>query len=119
MHGLRTAATIAALAVAVAAAVLAPAEQAPAPTPRSATTPPVLASADRAFIQTAAKGGVAEVALGELAGTHAKTDEVKKFGQRMVEDHGKANQVTRAPEAYRMFNDKVDDCTKVVLDLAA
>ena len=54
--------------------------------------PPALASADRAFIQTAAKGGMAEIALGELAGTHAKTDEVKKFGKRMVADHGKANQ---------------------------
>jgi threonine dehydrogenase-like Zn-dependent dehydrogenase len=25
----------------------------------------------------------------------------------------------RAPEAYRMWNDKTDDCTKVVLDPAA
>lgn len=91
MHGLRTAATMAAVAVAVAAAVVAPAQQAPVPTPRPATKPPALASADRAFIQTAAKGGMAEVALGELAGTHAKTDEVK-FGKRMVADHGKANQ---------------------------
>jgi threonine dehydrogenase-like Zn-dependent dehydrogenase len=24
--------------------------------------------------------------------------------------------LSRAPEAYRMFNDKTDDCTKVVLD---
>jgi threonine dehydrogenase-like Zn-dependent dehydrogenase len=27
--------------------------------------------------------------------------------------------LSRAPEAYRMFNDKRDDCTKVVLDPAA
>jgi threonine dehydrogenase-like Zn-dependent dehydrogenase len=27
--------------------------------------------------------------------------------------------LSRAPEAYRMFNDKTDDCTKVVLDPAA
>lgn len=26
--------------------------------------------------------------------------------------------LSRAPEAYRMFNDKSDDCTKVVLDPA-
>jgi putative membrane protein len=43
-------------------------------------------------MQTVAKGGRAEVALGELAGTHAKNDDVKKFGRRMVEDHGKANE---------------------------
>jgi threonine dehydrogenase-like Zn-dependent dehydrogenase len=27
--------------------------------------------------------------------------------------------LSRAPEAYRMFNDKTDGCTKVVLDPAA
>ena len=27
--------------------------------------------------------------------------------------------LSRAPEAYRMFNDKTDDCTKIVLDSAA
>ena len=26
--------------------------------------------------------------------------------------------LSRAPEAYRMFNDKTDDCTKIVLDPA-
>jgi putative membrane protein len=69
-----------------------PAQQTPAPAPRPATESPALASADREFIQTAAKGGMAEVALGEVAGSHAKNDDVKKFGQRMVVDHGKANQ---------------------------
>ena len=43
-------------------------------------------------MQTVAKGGMAEVALGELAVTRAKNEDVKKFGRRMVEDHGKANQ---------------------------
>jgi threonine dehydrogenase-like Zn-dependent dehydrogenase len=27
--------------------------------------------------------------------------------------------LSRAPEAYRMWNDKTDDCTKIVLDPAA
>ena len=43
-------------------------------------------------MQMVAKGGMAEVALGELAVTRAKNEDVKKFGRRMVEDHGKANQ---------------------------
>ena len=48
-------------------------------------------SEDIEFILDAAKGGTAEVELGKLAEQRAKNDEVKKFGQRMVEDHTKAN----------------------------
>jgi putative membrane protein len=51
---------------------------------------PVLA-ADETFVMKAAKGGMAEVQLGKLATEKASSDEVKKFGQRMVDDHGKAN----------------------------
>jgi putative membrane protein len=46
---------------------------------------------DRHFAMDAAAGGLAEVELGKLASDHASNAEVKKFGQRMVEDHGKAN----------------------------
>jgi putative membrane protein len=83
---------IAAAGIALAVAAGASAQQAPAPGTRSAPGPAKLASADRDFVLTAAKGGMAEVALGELAGTNAKNDAVKKFGQRMVADHGKANE---------------------------
>ena len=47
---------------------------------------------DRNFITKAAAGGRAEVALGQLAQAKASSDAVKQFGQRMVEDHGAANQ---------------------------
>ena len=46
---------------------------------------------DTLFVKHAAKGGLAEVELGQLAADHASSEEVKKFGQRMVTDHGKAN----------------------------
>jgi putative membrane protein len=46
---------------------------------------------DRKFLETAAKDGLAEVELGQLAGQRAQAAEVKQFGQRMVQDHGKAN----------------------------
>ena len=50
-----------------------------------------LSSGDRKFIEEAARGGVAEVELGKLAAQKASSPEVKQFGQRMVDDHSKAN----------------------------
>ena len=50
-----------------------------------------LASKDSKFIMDAATGGEMEVALGKLAATKASSDDVKKFGQQMVDDHSKAN----------------------------
>src|SRR5207237_4403162 len=50
-----------------------------------------LSMSDKKFIKDAADGGLAEVELGQLAASKGSSDEVKKFGQRMVDDHGKAN----------------------------
>ena len=46
---------------------------------------------DKAFARSAAGGGMMEVQMGQLAATNAASQEVKDFGQRMVTDHGKAN----------------------------
>ena len=48
-------------------------------------------SPDQSFMMKAAQGGQAEVELGNLAQSNAKSDAVKQFGQRMVTDHSKAN----------------------------
>ena len=48
-------------------------------------------TADNTFITKAAEGGMAEVELGKLATSHASNDRVKQFGQKMVDDHSKAN----------------------------
>jgi len=50
-----------------------------------------LGHSDRKFLESAAKDGLAEVELGQLASQRAESPEVKQFGQRMVQDHGKAN----------------------------
>jgi putative membrane protein len=46
---------------------------------------------DKKFVKDAAMGGMAEVELGKLATQKASRDDVKQFGQRMVDDHTKAN----------------------------
>jgi len=48
-------------------------------------------SPDQHFVTDAAVGGMAEVELGKLAADKAANADVKKFGQRMADDHGKAN----------------------------
>lgn len=50
-----------------------------------------LSAVDKHFIRKAAEGGLAEVELGKLATQKASSEEVKKFGQRMVDDHSKAD----------------------------
>ena len=54
------------------------------PTPRQSRM------ADEEFAKKAAQGSMAEVKLGQLAEEKAQSEEVKKFGRRMVEDHTKA-----------------------------
>jgi putative membrane protein len=49
-----------------------------------------VSTSDRKFVRAAAQGGMAEVELGKLAVEKGSSDEVKKFGQRMVDDHSKA-----------------------------
>jgi putative membrane protein len=46
---------------------------------------------DRNFARAAAAGGLAEVELGRLAIQKSKSPEARKFAQRMVDDHSKAN----------------------------
>lgn len=48
-------------------------------------------AADQAFVKEAAIGGMAEVEFGTLAKDKASSADVKQFGDRMVTDHGKAN----------------------------
>jgi putative membrane protein len=51
-----------------------------------------MTSHDHEFLMEAAMGGMMEVELGRLAAQQGGSDAVKQFGQRMVDDHGKANQ---------------------------
>jgi putative membrane protein len=47
--------------------------------------------ADRTFVRALALGGLAEVDLAQLAAQKASNTAVKDFAQRMIRDHGEAN----------------------------
>ncbi len=51
----------------------------------------MMKSADVHFMMKAAQGGMAEVKMGQLAAEKASNPDVKAFGQKMVDDHTKAN----------------------------
>ena len=59
--------------------------------PPAAASTAGLASSDSSFLRKAAEGGIAEVALGNLAKEKASDPGVKEFAQRMIDDHSKAN----------------------------
>jgi putative membrane protein len=62
---------------------------------RAETTPTgegsSLSGKDKTFMKKAAKGGMMEVAMGQMAEQKAQSEDVKSFGKRMVADHSKAN----------------------------
>ncbi|HXG94909.1 MAG TPA: DUF4142 domain-containing protein [Blastocatellia bacterium] len=58
---------------------------------RNANQSAALSDSDRNFMMKAASGGMMEVELGRLATQRAASADVKNFGQRMVDDHSKAN----------------------------
>jgi len=43
------------------------------------------------FLQKAATGGIAEVQMGQLAASRSQNPVVQEFGNRMVQDHSRAN----------------------------
>ena len=73
------------LALVIGAVSLAGAET--APTGESSS----LSAKDKTFMKKAAKGGMMEVVMGQMAEQKAQSDDVKSFGKRMVTDHSKAN----------------------------
>ena len=75
-----------------------------APVTRAADAP---AGPDTKFVMAAARGGEIEVTLGKLAAEKASSEDVKKFGQQMVDDHSKANE-----ELKSLAESKKIDLTK-------
>lgn len=76
---------------------------------------------DTKFMKAAAEGGLAEVSLGQLAAEKASSSKVKKFGQRMVDDHSKANDELKQLASQKNVDlpqdlNAKDKATKAALD---
>jgi putative membrane protein len=91
-----------------------PKAQTPAPQHDMAMKGP----ADQHFMKEAAIGGMAEVELGRMAAEKAQASEVKQFGQKMVDDHGKANDELKslAKDKNVMLPTEIDAKHKAVAD---
>ncbi|WP_437966181.1 DUF4142 domain-containing protein [Sorangium sp. So ce260] len=50
-----------------------------------------LSKSDREFVEKAGQGGLFEVRLGQVAQQRAASPEVKRFAQRMIDDHSAVN----------------------------
>lgn len=54
---------------------------------------------DKAFVRSALEGSMAEVQMGQLAAQKGSSDDVKQFGQKMVNDHTQlGNQMKQAAQ---------------------
>jgi putative membrane protein len=79
-------------AVALAFALTAVAQESSAPPSRTNAPDGGSLTSDQTFLKKAAEGGLAEVELGQLAVEKSSNEDVKMFAQRIVDDHGKANE---------------------------
>jgi putative membrane protein len=93
----------------------------------SGSSSSALSSDDRKFVEKAAKGGMEEVELGQIAQQKAQNAEVKTFASRMVTDHGKANDELKslasnkgvtlpAPDADKSGKKHADELNKKAAD---
>ncbi len=73
---------------------------------------------DKSFVKDAAVGGLTEVQLGKLAQEKGSAEAIKQFGQRMVDDHTKANERLKsvAAEAKLSVPDSIDSKNQARID---
>lgn len=91
-------------AVVLAFGLTALAQESSAPPSRATAPDGGSVTSDQTFLKEAAEGGLAEVELGQLAVEKSSNEDVKRFAERMVEDHGKANEDLKQLAAQKGVN---------------
>jgi putative membrane protein len=71
-----------------------------------------LGDQDHTFIKEAAQGGMAEVQMGRLGAQKGQSQEVRQFGQKLVQDHSKANQELKLLAAQKSITLPTDISTE-------
>jgi putative membrane protein len=64
----------------------------PSPTASPTASPVALTAPEKEFMTNAARGGMLEVQLGNMAAQKASSNDVKQFGERMATDHSQLGQ---------------------------
>ncbi len=64
----------------------------PSPTATPTASPVALTAPEKDFLSNAARGGMLEVQLGNMAAQKATSEDVKQFGERMATDHSQLGQ---------------------------
>jgi putative membrane protein len=82
------------------------------------TTTSGLSASDRQFFTNALQGGMLEVELGKIAAEKGSNADVKAFGQRMVDDHSKANDQLKqlATQKNVKLSDKLSPSKQKMVD---
>jgi putative membrane protein len=62
-----------------------------------------LSEKDKTFMKKAAKGGMMEVVMGQVAEQKGQSEDVKSFGKRMVTDHSRANDELKSIASKKGF----------------
>ncbi|HEY9810068.1 MAG TPA: DUF4142 domain-containing protein [Halomicronema sp.] len=81
----------------------------------------MVSESDRMFMMKAAKNGMTEVQLGQMAVQKASSEAVREFGQRMVEHHSQANRELMqlaAEKGMTLPNDIGDENREVMSQLS-
>jgi putative membrane protein len=88
------------------------AHQETAPTKQENARRASTAYSNEGFVRNAAEGNMAEVKLGQLAQEKAQSPEVKKFAERMINDHTKANEQLKQVANQEHINFPTDVSSK-------
>jgi len=76
-----------------------------------------MSTVDSTFAKNSAQAGMTEIQLGQIAKDKSKNDDVKTFGQKMIDDHTKAGDALKQVATQKSITlpDKVNATQKATI----